>query len=199
MEISLIASPIFERPDADEVLTQPIARSGKTRHLGVSVTDRLPSKLKPVYDRPIEPDDIIRSLTVRYNFLKYLAANLKQEIAQGTTRASDMDRFESLLERVDQTRGDVIAAVLPIALSVVRRQQTNFQRDSSESLVQMLSIAHEVMFEEIDRFDASVAHTFESVLTNRLLRVLAKPTEKHRTITEDDLIDQLAAAGFKGG
>lgn len=198
MKIRLVESPIFERPDADEVLMQPITRPGKPRHLGANVTDRLPSKLKSIYDRPVEPDNVIRSLTVRYNFLKYLAANLQQEIVQGTTRASDMDQFESLLGRIDQARGDVIAAVLPLTLSVVRRQQTNLQRDSSESLVQMLSIAHKVMFEEIDRFDASVAHTFESVLTNRLLRVLAKPTETHRTISEEDLVDQLVAAGFKG-
>lgn len=197
MQISLIDSPIFGRADADEVLMQPIIRHDKPRRLGARVIDRLPTTLRPVYDRPIEPDDVIRSLTVRYNFLKHLTANLQQKIGRSSPRANDMDQFDNLLGRVEWARGEIIAAVLPIALSVVRRQQTNLQRDSTESLVQTLFIAHEVMFEEIDRFDASVAHTFESVLTNRLLRVLAKPSEAKTPTGETDLIKQLVSAGFK--
>lgn len=199
MQLSAVHSPTFDREDADEVLMHPIARQGEPRHLGTEVIDTLPAGLQPIYDRPIEPDHVVRSLIVRYNFLKHRARQLQQDIVQSPPRASDLDEFDGLLSRIRAARGEVIAAILPVALSVVRRQQTATQRGQALPLISMLSIAHDVLVEEIDRYDASVAHPFESVLTNRLMRVLARPDSvvTKPDMDEASLIEQLARAGFK--
>ena len=107
-----------------------------------------------------------------------------------------MNEFDHLLERIKQVRGDVVAAVLPVTLSIVRRQQSDNQRDSEASLLRMLFIAHGVLLETIDRYDVSVAHPLESVLTNRLMQVLAKPTTEQRSVDTADLVEQLTDAGF---
>ncbi len=196
MYLTSVYSPIFERDDADEVLMTAPTSQGKSRRLGAEAISVLPDRLKLIYDRPIESDDVVRSRIVRYNFLKYRAAELRLMIIESTPRAGEMDRFDDLMVRINRARGEIISAVLSIALSVVLRQQTNQHRDNESVLVEMLYLAHEVMIDEIDRFDTSVAHRFETVLTNRLLRVLAKPPRVHETINERVLIEQLADAGF---
>ena len=199
MTIHAVTSPIFEREDADEVLTQPIPRSGPGRRLGSDAIDALPETLKPIYDRPIEPDEAVRSLIVRYNFLKYQAINLQRVICSSAPRASELNQFDELLGRIDVARGEVISAVLPITLSVARRQLTGPQREDGVSLLPMLRTAHDVLLEQIDRYDPTVAHTFESVLTNRLLRSLARPTDPGGKLDAQELIAQLTGAGFSTG
>lgn len=196
LSIRAVYSPTFEREDADEVLTQPIKRQGPLRRLGPEVIDGLPDKLKPIYDRPTEPDDVVRSLIVRYNYLKYRATQLQSIIAESPPRASDLREFSRLFKRIDHARGEVIAAVLPVVLSVVLRQQAGGRKEPASRLIPMLSRAHRVLIEEIDRFDPAVAHPFESVLTNRLLRVLAKPDPADDPLDEAGMIEQLTAAGL---
>ena len=196
MPIEVIHSPVFEREDADEVLMQPIARKAKQRDLPPAVIASLPALLKPLYDRSIESDDVVRSLVVRYNFLKYRARLTQGRIAAASPKASLMDEFDHLYARFNRARGEVIAVMLPIALSIVLRQQSDHGRLSDPSLMAMLYIAHDVMLETIESYDATVAHTLESVLTNRLLKELAMPRSASPSVLEADLVDQLHAAGF---
>lgn len=198
MPLSAVYSPTFDRDDADEVLMHPIVRQGDARQLGADVIDALPAALKPIYEGPIEPDDVVRSLIVRYNFLKHRAIALQNRIIQSTAIASDLDAFDRLLDRINAARGEAIAAVLPIALSVVRRQQITTQQGGGSAFMTMLSTAHRMLIEELDRYDPGVAHPFESVLTNRLMRILASPTTTKRQSSVDaqSLVNQLAAAGF---
>lgn len=196
MTLDAVLSPIFEREDADEVLTQPIPRSESARRLGAEAIDALPDNLKAIYDRPIEPNETVRSLIVRYNFLKYQARNLQRVICASAPRAKELNQFDTLLARIDKARGEVIAAVLPITLSVARRQLTGRQRQDISSLLPMLHTAHKVLFEQIDRYDPAVAHPFESVLTNHLLCSMARPVARDKQLAADALVAQLKAAGF---
>lgn len=196
MTIDAVLSPIFEREDADEVLAQPIPRSESARRLGAEAIDALPDNLKAIYDRPIEPNETVRSLIVRYNFLKYQARNLQRVICASAPRASELNQFDALLAKIDKARGEVIAAVLPITLSVARRQLTGRHRQDIASLLPMLRTAHQVLFEQIDRYDPAVAHPFESVLTNHLLRSMARPIARDKQLAADALVAQLKAAGF---
>lgn len=196
MKISAVYSPIYDRDDADEVLTQAITKKGSPRHLGAEIINTLPAPLRPLYSTPIQPDEVLRSLIVRYNFLKYRAKQLQQAIGGAPPRATDLDQFDELLNRIGRAKGEVIAAVLPIALSVVRRQQAGDCLDQTDTLYAMLHVAQRVLIDQIDLYDASVSHAFESVLTNRLLRVLAGPITTDRRIDETALIAQLADAGY---
>ncbi|MEM9345994.1 MAG: helix-turn-helix domain-containing protein [Planctomycetota bacterium] len=197
LELHAVYSPIFDREDADEVLMRPIVRRGQTRSLGSEIICSLPDKVRSLYDRSIQPDDVVRSLIIRYNFQKYRAVHQQELIKQGPPRASDLRAFNELYKRIQHSQGEVVAAMLPVTLSLVLRQQTAAQRDDANTLIPILFLANEVLAQEIDRFDASVAHTFESVLTNRLLRVLARTPALDPEVDEAGLLAQLARYGVE--
>ena len=194
--ITVVHSPIFERDDADEVLMQPIQREGKRRKLDLKVVEDLPDEIKPYYAHTIESDDVMRSLIVRYNFIKYRASKLQKLFASTSPRAADLDRYDELLARAKHARGEILSAALPIVLSVVRRQFLGSEQSTDNEIVRMLYLGNGVLLEEIERFDASVAHSFESVLTNRLLRVLAQPIDERLLVHAYELARQLRDAGF---
>ncbi|MEM6258098.1 MAG: helix-turn-helix domain-containing protein [Planctomycetota bacterium] len=197
LKLYAVYSPIFDRDDADEVLMRPIVRQGKERSLGSEVIRGLPENIRPLYNRSIEPDDVVRSLIIRYNFQKHRAIHQQELIKQGPPRASDLRVFNQFYHRIQQGRGEVIAAVLAVTLSLVLRQLPSGQRGNMSRLIPLLSQAAEVLVREIDRFDASVAHPFESVLSNRLQRMLAKPPIQYRAVDEPGLITQLAEYGYQ--
>ncbi len=194
IKIDLIPSPIFDRPDADEVLLRPIEPAKRPRRLDRRVIDPLPQELVPAYDRPVAPDRVVRSLIVRYNYLKHRAKQVQQGIETQSVRANDLDRFDEILRHATATRGLIIAGLLPVVLSVVRRQLGGRAGDV-QGLLAMLEPGNALLIDEIEKFDASRSHTLESVLTNRLLRVLARDTDRQPVDTES-LIRRLEDAGW---
>ena len=197
IKIELVRLPIFDREDADEVILRTTRRGGKTRRLDHSVIESLPEELQPIYDRPIDSDRTTKSLLVKYNFLKHRASELQAVLRDSAPRATDLDLFDGLLENARTACGEAIAGTLPIVLSVVRRQLTGGEQTDRHELFKSLDIANAVLIEEIRRFDPVKSHTFESVLTNRLLRVLANPDTKHDPVDADRLYDRLAVEGFR--
>jgi len=196
LPITLVDSPMFDRADADEVLLRPIKRAGKGRTLGAGALEGLPAAVAAVYDRPIDSDSVTRSLIVQYNFLKHRAKLAQDELRSEPVRAGDLDRFDELLGRADAVRGQVIAGMLPVVLSVVLRQVSGDGRPLDAALLAMLDTVNAVLIEELDLFDTARSHTFESVLTNRLLRVLARPTDAVDGADEAALLSRLSQAGF---
>lgn len=192
----VISSPMFDREDADEVILRPIRRAGRSRRLDRAVIEVLPEALHAVYDRPIDSDAVTRSLAVRYNYLKHRAARVQDTIRAGQVRAADLDRFDDLWSRVRETRGQMIAGLLPVVLSVVMRQLGSVAKKDPSRLINLLDRGNAVLIEEIDRYDPSLSHKLESVLTNRLLRVLAQGESPERRSSADQLIERLTSLGF---
>lgn len=196
MAIHVVRSPMFDRDDADEVILRPISPVGRARRLDRRVIAGVPDELRGLFDQPIVPDPAVRSLIVRYNYLKHRAKQAQDALRAEQPRAVDLDRFDALWQRVSQTRGQIIGGMLPIVLSVVRRQIADDDAASHAALLAMLDQASAVLLEEIERFDPSLSHQFESVLTNRLLRVLAQASSKP-SIEPRALMARLHAAGFE--
>jgi transposase-like protein len=195
--IEPVVMPIFDRDDADEVILRPIKSTGRARRLDAGLLATLPEPLRPLFDRPIAPDAVCRSLLVRYNFLKYRARQAQAEVRASGVRAVDLDRFDELLRDAEKTRGQIVAGMLPVVLSVVRRQLAAGDDTIEAELIEMLGRGLTVLLDEIERFDPALSHTLESVLTNRLLRVLASAKPVAGALSAERLAQRIEAAGVE--
>lgn len=194
LPIEAIASPTFDRDDADEVLLRPIKREADARRLDRDAIEKLPEQLQPFYNRAIDSEETFRVLAVRYNYLKHRARLLQAALREAPPTATTLKQFDALMQRIKQARAEAIAGQLPLVLSVVRRQ---LGKDHSHGvLLQGLDIGNRVLIEEADRFDVARSHTFESVLTNRMLRVLATLNEQPAVITAQEVVARLEDVGL---
>jgi hypothetical protein len=134
---------------------------------------------------------------VRYNFLKYRARQAQAEVRASGVRAVDLDRFDELLRDAEKTRGQIVAGMLPVVLSVVRRQLAAGDDTIEAELIEMLGRGLTVLLDEIERFDPALSHTLESVLTNRLLRVLASAKPVAGALSAERLAQRIEAAGVE--
>lgn len=197
--IRYVAEPTFDRDDADEVLLREIAPPGaRARRPDAAALSVLPEALRAYYDQPLPPDRLVVALLLRYNYRKHCAAAAQASVAGASTRAADLDAFESLWGHVQRARSACIRAALPLVLSVCRRQETAASDGPSPPLAALLLAAHPVLLALIETHDAAKPARFESVLTHRLLRAFAHPEGEmlmDRTVAEARLEVELRTLG----
>ena len=189
-EIRFVASPLFERPDAGEVILRPITDEEKSdaRHAVVVDDDPLlhdlPPVLRPLFASSDLDHDAQRSILVRYNYLKFKAHRLRERLAKHEPRVGDLEQIEEWLRRAVTIRRDFAAASQRIVLSVARRHLIGQPGASANTLLELLDVGQEVLIEAIESFDATKDHEFESYLTWALMRRFASDqatrTKAHR-------------------
>ncbi|MEM9913719.1 MAG: hypothetical protein AAF911_02020 [Planctomycetota bacterium] len=178
----------FTREDAADVylrasLEPAPGRSTKTGltgpfsggRLSAVPVDGLPEGLQPLYTQPVVSPDKIRSLFLRYNFLKHRAIASREKFAHAPARAADLNRFEADIARAARVRSLLVTWHLPVVLSVARRHLVGKPDNTVNHLLQLLELGNPVLIDAVERYDAAGRPTFESVLTNRLLQTFAAP------------------------
>lgn len=187
LPLEAIAIPNYDRPDAAEVYLranlEPLPRrrdaekAGKGEaYLFSSVPlDGLPDELKPLYTQPVVSADKIRSLFLRYNFLKHRAIRSREKFAHAPARARDLDAFEHDIARAARVRSLLVTWHLPVVLSVARRHLVGKPDDTPTHLLELLERGNPILIDAVDTYHAAARPTFDSVLTNRLLQSFATP------------------------
>lgn len=202
--IRYVASRMFERDDADAVILRPqpegVAASPPRTDVPV---DDLPEALRPLYRQPELDPSLRQSLFVRFNYLKFKAARLREQLHLYEPRAGDLDRIEAWLREAAAVRERLFAAHLPVVLSVVRRHQLGRPAANTAALVDLLELGNQVLIDAIESFDVSRDHTFESTLTFTLMRRLAtstlEPRRAHRRVSGDEALQRLQSQAGESG
>lgn len=166
----------FDRPDAADVYLRANLdpnKAGETAPRSAVPLDGLPPELKALYVQPVVSADKIRSLFLRYNFLKHRAAATREHFAHAPARARDLELFEQDIARAARVRSLLVTWHLPVVLSVARRHLVGKDNNTPTRLIQLLETGNPVLIDTVDAYDAAARPTFESVLTNRLLQAFA--------------------------
>ena len=176
LPLDYIDHPQFARDDAAEVyLRANLSPDTATAHARLSAVpvDGLPSELRRLYVQPVVSPDKVRSMFLRYNFLKRRASCSRQRFAHEPPRAADLDAFERDIAMAARVRSLLVTWHLPVVLSVARRHLVGKPDDRPARLIELLEEGNPVLIDTVEAFDAAARPTFESVLTNRLLRAFA--------------------------
>ena len=151
-----IASPIFDRPDAEAVLSQPPPGGDEAR-------GRSPQAA--------------RSRFVHYNYLKHRAARFRERFRKPPVLAGDLKRFEESLTEIAVARDVLIREHRPVVESVARRHMALHDAGDEALLDELLHAGEEELAEAIEALDPSRGSDFAGQLTNRLLRRFATVAE----------------------
>ncbi len=168
--LDYVASPIFGRDDADEViLGRPVEAFPQSDSVTTVALDDLPEPVRPLFRQPVIPPKQIRSLFIRYNYLKHCAAQTREGFDTYSPGAKQVRRFNDLVDRAGQLRDLLVRVHLPVVLSVSRRHLIGRPSATTGRLVDLLELGLGVLIQAVETFNASRNPRFDSVLTNRLL------------------------------
>lgn len=176
LPLTCVPHPNFDHDDAASVYLRPgliPTRAALSKGPQSTVPlDGLPPELAGLYVRPVVSADKIRSLFLRYNYLKHTAAHIRDGWTRNAAPTGEVDRFERSVTQAAQVRSLLVTWHLPAVLSVARRHVTGLDRPASR-LVELLELANPVLIDAVESYDAVRQPTFESVLTNRMLKAFA--------------------------
>ena len=199
LELSWVDSPRFHGDDAQDLLRPPSETAADEAgrvpsHLAV---DDLPAPLQGLYRQAPLSAASVRFRFLRYNYLKFRAATLRDGFDEYEVRAADLDQFDEFVAAARQLRSALVRGGQPTVLSVARRHLIGEGGQSLNRLLALLEIGLDELVETVEHYDAGRSQRFEAMLTNRLLRRFARyaddeePRRAQRRLTDDAAVGRM--------
>jgi len=173
VDLTYVASPTFELPDADQVILGPDLPR-------VSLAQPDADEQRPLIAAPIDAE-AEATLFARYNYLKCRAAAVRDQIDALRPSARLLDEAETLVRRAQRTRWRIERAFEPIVLAVAQRHHGSGKDVSDRSLAALQRIGRRVFHRSINAFDVAKNNRFHTYLSYALTRRFArKPRQVRR-------------------
>jgi len=171
-----IASPTFERDDADEVLLGDNPMAEPITSVSAAPVGDLAEAMQPIFRQPLLPHARQHRIAVQMNYLLFKAARLRDGLDRYEPRAADMDTIEDCLERADAMRRRLIRTSLPTVLTVTRQHLSDAPQFGHKQglLMELLESGVTLMIDAIGAFDPFRGRTLDRHLNWTLMRRFAK-------------------------
>lgn len=201
LNLSYVASPTFELPDAEQVILEshlpqptPPKPNGRKKSRApdtqADATDLAQLYSEQPHDAPLE-----RALFVRYNFLKYQAAQLRDQLNPSEPRSRELDRIETRLRRAAAIKSRIFRANLPLVISMARKHLATRSQRHGPTLSQLIAEGNRVLLARIETYDVRRQNRFAAYLSYALMRRFAQydPQTAAGPAAERDTLHRVAA------
>lgn len=204
ISLEYIASPTFEREDADEViLGRSLDSLTEPKQQADIAIDDLPEAVRPLFRQPVIPHDKVRTLFVRYNFVKFRAAKTREGFDKYSPGAKQVERFNDWVKQAGQLRDFLVRIHLPVVLSVSRRHLIGQPSPGTTRLMELIEAGLGVLIQSVETFNPTRQTRFDSILTNRLMGHFATesntPNRLARRVKRNDALARLNALASEAG
>lgn len=188
MDLSYIANPTFEHPDAEEVILGPGGSQDEPEELPAATKaadaapgDGVGAYVLELYGQPVLDEETEQSLFVRYNYLKYRAATMRAALNPTQPASSHLDRIETYLRRAARVKQRLVKANLRLVVSVARKHLSG--RPGKEAIGELIAEGNLVLVEVIDTYDVTRGNRFSTYLTWSLMRRFAQDRTDRRALS----------------
>lgn len=170
VSLDYIASRTFEREDAEEViLSRPLAQLTAHKKLTDAPVGGLPEDVWPLFRQPVIPNDRVRALFIRYNFVKYRAIRTREAFDKYSPGAKQVEQFNGWVDQARELRDFLVRIHLPVVLSVTRRHLVDETGSGPTRLLELIEAGLGVLIQSVEMFNPTRQQRFDSTLTNRLM------------------------------
>lgn len=172
-KIRFIDDPLFHQEDAEAVIDQIIAQEPIGLKPAPVEETRVPRDLPPylasLYRVPLLTPNQERGLFLKFNFRKYQFVCRRRKLDPQFARARDLDRLECLLQRVHETRNQIVQANLRLVVSVARKHVR-----PGVTLMELVSEGNVTLMRAVESFDVSKGNRFSTYATLALMKGFAR-------------------------
>jgi RNA polymerase primary sigma factor/RNA polymerase sigma factor len=138
----------------------------------------LPPYLASLYDVPLLTREQEVHLFRKFNFLKYRAAKLREQLVPSQAKSSLMDQIEHLHDQAIEVKNQIVQANLRLVVSIAKRHVSQ-----SEELFGLISDGNMSLIRAVEKFDFSRGNKFSTYASWAIMKNFARtiPHEfKHR-------------------
>jgi RNA polymerase sigma factor (sigma-70 family) len=190
-KLTYVYHPEFDIPDAKRrimVIPEP-QRSGESSK-PTPAPSSAPAYLKALYEVPLLTYEQEADLFRRYNYCKYSASRMIQELEPCTASKRQLNTINDLLGQADAFRNRIIRANLRLVVSIANR---HLRRDVD--MFELISDGNMSLMRAVERFDFSRGFKLSTYATWAIMKNFARtiPEElkrcKRYVTGRDELLD----------
>ena len=138
----------------------------------------LPPYLASLYEMPLLTREQEAHLFRKYNYLKYKAAKLRDELDPAQPKSSLMDEIEALQQQTVATKNEIARANLRLVVSIAKRHVT-----PDQNFFELVSDGNMSLLRAVEKFDFARGNKFSTYASWAIMKNFARtiPGEfKHR-------------------
>jgi RNA polymerase sigma factor (sigma-70 family) len=177
MPLDFIPNPRFARKGADNAILGPMpdldVPTKKARR-----PSGLPPYLASLYEMPLLTREQEAHLFRKYNYLKFKAAKLRDQLDPAQPKSSLMDEIEDLQQQAVALKNEIARANLRLVVSIAKRHVT-----PDQNFFELVSDGNMSLLRAIEKFDFARGNKFSTYASWAIMKNFARtiPGEfKHR-------------------
>lgn len=129
----------------------------------------LPRYLASLYEVALLDRGQEQYLFRKYNFLKYQATKLRDNMESSRARAADMDKIEALYDKAVKVKNLIVQANLRLVVSIAKRHVM-----ASEDFFQLVSDGNMSLIRAVEKFDYSRGNKFSTYASWAIMKNFAR-------------------------
>ena len=181
LPLEYVPSPEFQRPDADKVILAPLPES-QQKPAKLRRPSGLPPYLASLYEIPLLTAEQERHLFRKYNYLKYKAAKLRQQLLTdgkldaAKIRTRLLNQIERLYEEAVATKNEIIQRNLRLVVSIAKRHM-----GSGSEFFELVSDGNMSLIRAVEKFDYTRGNKFSTYASWAIMKNFARSIpEQHK-------------------
>src|SRR5205085_1920102 len=159
LPLDYMPSKEFKRPTAAERILAPTPETPVSARK-VKRPSGLPPYLASLYEVPLLTAEQERHLFRKYNFLKYRASKLRDELDATRPSVRQMDQIESLHAQAVETKNEIIRANLRLVVSVAKKYMPG-----PDKFFEAVSEGNISLMKAVEKFDYTRGFKFSTYAT----------------------------------
>lgn len=172
-----IYNPEFDKPGA-EVKIMADLPADDTHARKVRVPSGLPPYLASLYEVPLLTREQEYHLFRKFNYLKYKAGKLREQITPLRAKSGVMDRIEDLYQQAVAIKNQIVKSNLRLVVSIAKRHV-----GPNEEFFELVSDGNMSLIRAVEKFDYSRGNKFSTYASWAIMKNYARTIPdsfKHR-------------------
>ncbi len=177
LPLDFIFNDEFTRPGAYRKILAPVPEN-PNRVRAPRVPQGLPQYLASLYEVPLLTREQEAHLFRKFNYLKYRASKLREQLDLNQPRAGLMDKIEQFYQEAVQVKNQLVQANLRLVVSIAKRHV-----GASEDFFGLVSDGNMSLIRAVEKFDYGRGFKFSTYASWAIMKNFARsiPEEfKHR-------------------
>jgi len=159
----------FRRKSAEKkIVHAPMPEPEKARRK-TKAPSGLPRYLASLYEVALLDRGQEQYLFRKYNFLKYQATKLRDNMQSSRARAADMDKIEALYDQAVKVKNQIVQSNLRLVVSIAKRHVM-----ASEDFFQLVSDGNMSLIRAVEKFDYSRGNKFSTYASWAIMKNFAR-------------------------
>ena len=189
LPLEFMPNPRFTRKGADNACLGPLPENPTAARKPKRPTG-LPPYLSSLYEIPLLTKEQEQHLFRQYNYLKFKASRLRDQLDLESPKAALMDEIEVLYEQIVNTKNQIARCNLRLVVSIAKKRVT-----PDQNFFELVSDGNLSLLRAVEKFDYARGNKFSTYASWAIMKNFARtiPTEyrqrdRFRT-SHDELFD----------